>query len=161
LPLHAELSVELELVVGCLDNKDRMEWIVEKATELGAASISFVRSRYASPRALVLQRLEAKALNAMKQCRRAVLPTIREYQHLEDVLHATQAAQILVGDLDGNTPASVESSACILIGPEGGFDERERALIAADPRAQLWKLSPARLRADTAAVAMMSVAAAP
>ncbi len=159
LPNHGELHRTTRLAIGTLDNKERMEWLVEKATELGVSEICFIRSRFASARDLGHQRLMAKALAALKQCRRSVLPSIGEYQSVELFLADHRADMIVLADPEGSSQIELGASVSILVGPEGGFDDAERAAIRAVEGAQVVGLAPARLRAETAAIAALAFCA--
>ncbi len=153
---HGELGSNYQLVIGCLDNKDRMEWLVEKATELGIQGFHFVRTHFASQRPLHEARLKLKALSAVKQCKRSVLPFVREHQNLEDCLNALPDAHLLLADMNGQTPSVLKGDCVAIVGPEGGFHEHELQRIREHSRYHSWKLSPSRLRAETAALSMLA-----
>ncbi len=146
----------VRLAIGLLDNKDRMEWLVEKGTELGLREITFVHTRYSSKRPIAHSRLTAKAIAALKQCRRSYLPLINEATSLSQLLQSCTQDHLILADPLGELPIRTSGSVCAFVGPEGGFHEDERTLLLADPRSRSWKLSNSRLRAETAALSITS-----
>ncbi len=145
--------------------KERTDFIVEKATELGAAVIQPVRTEFTNSERIKLDRLRAHAVEATEQCGGTVVPEVRDIERLGDLLDrwpegrrlmfcdealAGEGAEVS-GALRGN------GSWAILIGPEGGFSEAERARLRALPFATAVSLGPRILRADTAAVAALAL----
>jgi len=141
--------------------RGRIDWLVEKATELGAARLVPVMTRRTVVERLNLERLRAHAVEAAEQCERTALPDLSRAEKLETVLRNWPAGRtLLVADEGGGIPIAEAVSpgpAAILIGPEGGFTEEERAAIAAVPQARSVSLGPRILRADTAAIAALSI----
>jgi 16S rRNA (uracil1498-N3)-methyltransferase len=141
--------------------RGRIDWLVEKATELGIARLVPVVTRRTIVDRLNLDRLRAHAVEAAEQCERTALPELTEPRKLEAVLRDWPEGRILLfADENGGEPlASVAAPgpAAILIGPEGGFTEEERAAIRALPFARPVSLGPRILRADTAAVAALTL----
>jgi 16S rRNA (uracil1498-N3)-methyltransferase len=141
--------------------RGRIDWMVEKATELGVARLVPVATRRSVVDRLNLDRLKAHAIEAAEQCERTALPEIAALERLESVLDAwpTERA-LLFADEGGGDPLSetcAPAPAAILIGPEGGFTDEERATISSHPQARPVSLGPRILRADTAAIAAVSV----
>ena len=141
--------------------RGRIDWLVEKATELGAARLAPVLTQRTIVDRLNLQRLRAHCIEAAEQCDRTALPEMAAPQRLEKVLRAWPDDRTLYfADETGGLPlarAAVPGAAAILIGPEGGFTEGEREAIRAIPAARAISLGPRILRADTAAAAAMAV----
>jgi 16S rRNA (uracil1498-N3)-methyltransferase len=139
--------------------RGRIDWIVEKATELGVARLVPVLTRRTIVERLNLDRLRAHAIEAAEQCERSALPELAEPQKLDKVLAAWPADRTLFfADEGGGEPFTASSGpAALLIGPEGGFTDDERAAIRAVPAARPISLGPRILRADTAAVAAISL----
>ncbi len=139
--------------------RGRIDWIIEKATELGVARLVPVLTRRTIVDRLNLDRLRAHAIEAAEQCERTALPELAEPQKLEKVLAAWPPDRTLFFADEGGGDAFAASSgpAAILIGPEGGFTDGERAAIRAVPAARPISLGPRILRADTAAVAAISL----
>ena len=140
--------------------RTQTDWLVEKATELGAARLVPVITQRTIAERVKLQRLEAIAIEAAEQCGRTRLPEIAEPVSLKQLLADRDPARLLYfADESGGKPASTVFSpgaALILIGPEGGFTGDERALIRAAPNAVAISLGPRILRAETAALAALA-----
>jgi 16S rRNA (uracil1498-N3)-methyltransferase len=139
--------------------RGRIDWLVEKATELGVARLVPVITRRTIVERVNLARLRAHAIEAAEQCERTALPALAEPQKLAALLDAWPADRILYfADEGGGAPfAPAPGPAAILIGPEGGFTDEERAAIRALPLARPISLGPRILRADTAALAAISL----
>ena len=141
--------------------RGRIDWLVEKATELGVARLVPVVTRRTIVDRLNLDRLRAHIVEAAEQCERTTLTELSEPRKLESVLGDWPADRaLLFADEAGGDPlggACAPPPAAILIGPEGGFADEERAAIRAVPRARAVSLGPRILRADTAALAAVSV----
>jgi 16S rRNA (uracil1498-N3)-methyltransferase len=141
--------------------RGRIDWLVEKATELGAARLVPVVTRRTIVDRLNLERLRAHAIEAAEQCERTALPELAEPRKLDALLRDWPAERSLYfADEGGGEPlgeAARPGPAAILIGPEGGFMDEEREAIRALPQARPISLGPRILRADTAAVAALSI----
>ncbi len=141
--------------------RGRIDWLVEKATELGVARLVPVITRRTTVDRVKDERLFAHAVEAAEQCDRTALPTLAEPQKLETLLRSWPAERSLIfADENGGQPmieAVSPGPAAILIGPEGGFTDEERALIRAVSQAIPVSLGPRILRADTAALAALTL----
>jgi len=136
------------------------DWLVEKATELGAARLVPVITRRTIVERVKLERLEVIAIEAAEQCGRTRLPDISEPLPLSHFLQFREASRPLYfADEAGGEPAAsafTSGPAAILTGPEGGFTADERAAIRAAPNAVPISLGPRILRAETAALAALA-----
>jgi len=135
------------------------DWLVEKATELGAARLIPVMTRRTVAERVKLERLEAIAIEAAEQCGRTVLPEIAEPQNLTRFLEQHPTRRLYFADEGGGEPAAdvfAPGPATILIGPEGGFTDEERALVRSASNAIPISLGPRILRAETAALAALA-----
>lgn len=136
------------------------DWLVEKATELGAARLIPVVTQRTIVERVRLERLEAIAIEAAEQCGRTTLPEIAEPQPLARFLaERDQARKLYFADEGGGDPAVAAirpGPATIVTGPEGGFTDDERAAIRAAPNAVPISLGPRILRAETAALAALT-----
>lgn len=143
--------------------RGRIDWVAEKASELGVARLVFVGTRRAVVDRLNLERLRAHMIEAAEQCERTALPRLDDLVPLARLLADWPDGRALFfADEEGGTPlaAAVRAHpgpAAILVGPEGGFEPGERAAIRALAAAIPVSLGPRILRADTAAVAAASV----
>jgi 16S rRNA (uracil1498-N3)-methyltransferase len=139
--------------------RGRIDWLVEKATELGVARLVPVLTRRTIVERLNLDRLRAHVVEAAEQCERTALTEVAEPQKLGPLLADWPAERILYfADETGGEPLSaVPGPAAILIGPEGGFTDEERAAIRNLPQARPVTLGPRILRADTAALAAVAL----
>lgn len=143
--------------------KDRFDLVLEKATELGAARIQPVITRRCVADKLNLDRARTITTEAAEQCARTALPKLASPIKLEALLRDWPTDRALFfSDEQGSegldeTFAENKGAAAILIGPEGGFDDEERAAIRAHPMARPLSLGPRILRGETAAIAALSV----
>ncbi len=139
----------------------RIDFLVEKATELGVARLVPVLTRRTNVERVKDERLHAHMVEAAEQCERTALPELADPVKLDALLARWPAERtLLFADETGGTPllgAVRASPAAILIGPEGGFTDEERAAIRACPAALAVSLGPRILRAETAALAAASV----
>jgi 16S rRNA (uracil1498-N3)-methyltransferase len=143
--------------------KGRIDWLAEKACELGVARLVPVLTRRSVVDKLNGERLRAHMIEAAEQCGRTALPDLGETMKLAALLKSwPEDRALFFADEAGGTPAleamqERRGPAAILIGPEGGFNEEERASIRALPQAVGISLGPRILRADTAAAAAVSL----
>jgi 16S rRNA (uracil1498-N3)-methyltransferase len=137
--------------------RGRIDWLVEKATELGVARLKPVLTRRTIVDRLNLERLRAHSVEAAEQCERTALPDLDAPMALDAALREWPGDRPLYfADEAGGVPlaeAAEPGPGAILIGPEGGFTDAERHAIRALAQAKPVSLGPRILRADTAAVA--------
>lgn len=140
----------------------RIDWLVEKATELGAARLIPVTTQRTIVERLNLDRLRAHIIEAAEQCGRTRLAELAEpvalARFLQDAVQDNPRALYFADENGGEPPASAfkPGSATILTGPEGGFTEDERTAIRAAPYAVAISLGPRILRAETAGMAALA-----
>lgn len=141
--------------------KGRIDWMAEKACELGVARFRPVITQRTVVDKLKHDRLRAHMIEAAEQCERTALPQLDEPVKLAALLRDWPADRALIfADEEGGAPmadAVKPGPAAILIGPEGGFTEGERSAIRAVPQAVRVSLGPRILRADTAMAAAVSL----
>jgi 16S rRNA (uracil1498-N3)-methyltransferase len=143
----------------------RLDYMVQKAVELGVGTIEPVMTRRTQVSRVNLERMRANVIEAAEQCGVLAVPEVREEQSLVKRLDGWDPAAPLVF-CDEDSPVADPLTALrtlggqpvgVLIGPEGGFDESERGALLRLPRVtRLW-LGPRILRADTAAVAALAL----
>jgi len=144
--------------------KDRFDLVLEKATELGAGRIQPLVTRRCVADKLNLERARAITTEAAEQCARTALPELAEPVKLDALLaNWPETRALFFADESGGEPAAAAfaqakgSPAAILTGPEGGFDDAERAAIRAHPAARPITLGPRILRGETAAIAALAL----
>lgn len=145
--------------------KDRMDFLIEKAVELGATGLRPVLTERTTTRTVNSERLRRQIVEAAEQCERFDLP----------VLHDPEPLAALLGWWPGEIPifACIERVAAshlkvvcgipgpraILVGPEGGFSASERETLLKHPALRPASLGPRILRAETAALAALALCA--
>jgi 16S rRNA (uracil1498-N3)-methyltransferase len=144
--------------------KARTDFIVEKATELGAARILPVQSAFTSAERIHQDRLQAHAVEAAEQCGGTYVPEVAALQSLDRVLADWPADRRILwcnehlsGVRDALPRGGAPGPWAVLVGPEGGFSQAEQARLAALPQVVPAGLGPRILRADTAAVAALTL----
>ncbi|MFN3990079.1 MAG: 16S rRNA (uracil(1498)-N(3))-methyltransferase [Erythrobacter sp.] len=161
--LRAREAVPDLWLCAALLKKDRFDLVLEKATELGAARIQPIITRRCVADKLNLERARAVTIEAAEQCARTALPDLAEPVKLMALLADwPEGRALFFADETGGAPAAgafaaQAGPAAILIGPEGGFDDTERAAIRAHAQARAISLGPRILRGETAAIAALSV----
>ncbi len=143
--------------------KARTDFIVEKAAEMGARKIQPVQTAYTNSDRVRQDRLQAHAVEAAEQCGGTFVPEVMPLEKLDRALDDWPAErnlmfcdETLVG-AQAELPDLPGGAWAILIGPEGGFSPAERERLHALPNACPVSLGPRILRADTAAVAAMTL----
>jgi len=144
------------IAVAPTKNFDRIEWFVEKATEVGIGGFAFINSRYSERKNLKLERIEKIVISAMKQSMKALRPAIQDltdfkkfvtqsFEGQKYICHCNPGKKPLL-----NTVCEPGTSVLVLIGPEGDFSPEEVAL-ALENGFQPVSLGDTRLRTETAA----------
>jgi 16S rRNA (uracil1498-N3)-methyltransferase len=142
--------------------KARTDFIVEKAVELGVARILPVQTRHTNSERVRQDRLQAHAIEAAEQCGATFVPPVADLAPLDRVLRDWPEGRRLYwcDEAAMGQPAHIlpaEGPAAILIGPEGGFSSEEAGRLRARPGVVPLSLGPRILRADTAAVAAITL----
>jgi len=163
-PGLAEPALEL-VVVQALSRGERMDQTLQKCTELGAAAFQLLVSERSGLK-LVGEKLERRlehwqgvVISACEQCGRARVPPVRAPLTLPDWLEREADGSRLVLDPDAETPLAgvrLAEKVQLAVGPEGGFDEREVALMRTRG-VQAVNLGPRVLRTETAAPAAVAI----
>jgi 16S rRNA (uracil1498-N3)-methyltransferase len=157
----------------------RLDYLVQKAVELGASRLQPVITRHTQVARVNLDRMRANAIEAAQQCGILSLPDVAEPVQFKTIVGRADAGRLLVfcdEDADVKDPVAALAAArpqaqallpveaarahlplAVLIGPEGGFDETERAALLKRPNVVRIALGPRILRADTAAVAALAL----
>ncbi|HEY1863934.1 MAG TPA: 16S rRNA (uracil(1498)-N(3))-methyltransferase [Roseiarcus sp.] len=144
----------------------RLDYMAQKAIEMGARSLRPVITRHTQVARVNLDRLRANAIEACEQCGVIWTPEIVAAQPLAEALKSWPAERLIVlcdeeaelaSPLDALGSVRADGGVGLLIGPEGGFADDERATILSAPRVLRLNLGPRILRADTAAVAALAL----
>jgi 16S rRNA (uracil1498-N3)-methyltransferase len=156
--LRAREDVPDFVLCAALLKKPNFDLVLEKATELGVAAIQPLVTRRCVADKLNAERAATIVTEAAEQCARTALPRVEPVVKLEALLRDWPTDRALFfADEQGGDPAAAAFAAhvgpaALLVGPEGGFDEDERALIRAHPQARAITLGPRILRGETASI---------
>ncbi|HSR69165.1 MAG TPA: 16S rRNA (uracil(1498)-N(3))-methyltransferase [Acidobacteriota bacterium] len=169
--LESETESPLHIVLAqALVKKDKFEWVIQKATELGVRRIvpliterTEVRPRPASAQRK-MRRWHKILVDALKQSGRLSLPQLEEPQDLAQFCAGDQSQARLVLDEEGNLAwsqaleafPSPPASCTVYIGPEGGWDDRDRQVFASHDLPRI-RLGPRTLRTETAPVCALTL----
>jgi 16S rRNA (uracil1498-N3)-methyltransferase len=148
----------------------RLDYMAQKAVEMGASRLQPVLTRHGQVARVNLDRMRANAIEAAEQCGILTLPEVGEPVALDRLLAERDPARLLVfcdEDAEVKDPVAALSAArprdtaapalAVLVGPEGGFADDERAALLRVPNVVRLALGPRILRADTAAVAALAL----
>ncbi len=161
LSTHEDLhwSYGVEIAVAPTKNLDRMEWFLEKATEMGLDRFIPLKCRFSERKELKTERMRRIAVSAMKQSLKATIPVIEEMQDIKHFLQEPFDGQKFVAHCFADQPRQLLSKMIcpnekvrVLIGPEGDFSPEEIDL-AIKNGYQAISLGEQRLRTETAALA--------
>ncbi|MCF0179968.1 MAG: 16S rRNA (uracil(1498)-N(3))-methyltransferase [Bacteroidales bacterium] len=149
----------VELAVAPTKNLDRMEWFIEKATEMGIDRFVPLKCRFSERKELKTERIKKIAISAMKQSLKATLPQIEEMIDIKTYLKEEFDGQKFIAHCIKDAPRKLLSKEIkpgakvrVLIGPEGDFSEEEIQM-ALDNGYVSVSLGEQRLRTETAALA--------
>lgn len=138
----------------------KLEWVIEKGTEIGAHSFLLYCADYSEKNSLSehqIERLRHLSISALKQSGRLYLPALEVLPHLESVL--SKEGDLIFGDIRDSAPLlsslELKTSTLFITGPEKGFSKRELLLL--DQKAKGFRINPHTLRAETAAIAGLSI----
>jgi 16S rRNA (uracil1498-N3)-methyltransferase len=142
----------------------RLDYMVQKATELGARRLRPVMTRRTIAERVNLDRMRANAIEAAEQCNLVFVPEVLEPLPLDKALQQWDAKRRLIF-CDETAPianpmqalAALSPPAAVLVGPEGGFTDEERALLKRLPFVTALSLGPRIMRADTVAIAALAL----
>ena len=143
--------------------KARTDFIVEKAAEMGARRILPVQTDFTNSERIRQDRLQAHAVEAAEQCGGTFVPEVADLTSLSALLKdwPEDRRLMLCDEAEAGAARALGDAPrgpwAILIGPEGGFSQAERARLHALPFVHVISLGPRILRADTAAVAAMTL----
>lgn len=143
----------IHIAIAPTKNIDRIEYLVEKAVEIGVSEISFILCQNSERKVIKIDRIERIAISAMKQSLKAYLPKINELKSLNEFALTVQNSQKLYAHLSEKARSLMEielgNDVLILIGPEGDFDPSELSMMEKANFTQV-SLGASRLRTETA-----------
>ena len=146
----------LHLAIAPTKNADRMEWLLEKAIEIGICSLTFLQCDHSERTHLNLERLQRLAIAALKQSQTTWLPPLKTMKFTDFIQQNidTQADKFIAWCDENNQRQLVDMprqfpEMILLIGPEGDFSEEEIALARESGYTEV-KLGDRRLRTETA-----------
>jgi 16S rRNA (uracil1498-N3)-methyltransferase len=128
-----EKPFRIHLAIAPTKNIDRIEWMIEKLGEMGVDEVSFIRTEHSERSKLRIDRLEKKAISAMKQCGSAFLMKINDLTPFKNFLTTRSEDLRYIAHVDSKHPylttiVKAKKSVVLLIGPEGDFSESELVL---------------------------------
>jgi len=124
-------NYSIHIAIAPTKSHDRVEWFVEKAVEIGAEEISFILTDHSERKNIKLNRINKRAISAMKQSLKAFLPKINDIVPLRDFMTKCNNNEKYIGYLNKGKNshlmqfATAKSDYCMLIGPEGDFSSSE------------------------------------
>lgn len=157
----ARRDFRIHIAIAPTKNADRIEWFIEKATEIGVDQISFMLCKNSERKSVNFDRLEKVAVSAMKQSQQAWLPRLSEMTAYKEIL-LTAADQKFIAYVDASNPKQLHALAkpqkkyLVLIGPEGDFSKEELELAEKNAFEKVG-LGPNRLRTETAGISAVQV----
>ncbi len=154
---HQQVNTKpkLHIAIAPTKNNDRLEWFIEKATELGITEITPILCDHSERKVIKTDRLQKRAISAMKQSLKAKLPTINEAISLSKLIEKPSSAEKFIAHCYEENQqhfknAYTKGKDClILIGPEGDFSKNEINLALANNISPI-SFGTSRLRSETA-----------
>lgn len=146
----------ITLFFGLIDDKNRIEILIEKATELGVKEIYPVYCKNSQFKKFDIKRAEKKAIAAIKQSERSILPKINEIINFKEMIRKFNDFEIsLLADIKGDENLGIyNKNISICVGPEGGFSQEE--FLDLNKKTVKLKVGNSVLRTETAAIALLS-----
>lgn len=144
----------IHLAIAPTKNADRMEWLIEKLSEIGVDKVTFIQTQHSERKKLRLDRLEKKAISAMKQSGNPFLIQLSELTSLDQLLASETSDIKLIAHVDDSyeyitSKVKPDRSVSILIGPEGDFS-RDEVIKAKNAGFETVSLGQNTLRTETA-----------
>lgn len=147
------------LALGVIKKRDRLEFAIEKAVELGAWEIVLFNADHSERNRINSERVETQIISAFKQSGRFWLPKLTVFNSLDEIYDQYVVSNFLMAHVDADQdkkPTKLNDGNNVLfVGPEGGFSEREKELHLSKG-GELVSLGSNRLRAETAAMTFLS-----
>lgn len=157
---YCEAEKVVTLAMPILDNRDRFEFALEKAVELGIKHFIPFYSQFCQRKTINHQRLEKKAIAAMKQSNRSIMPIIDKPKSLRKLSETFSSYKtVLLADFDAYNVFNlkIEFPALCIVGPEGGFTTEELSFLKSMSNVHTFFLGNSILRSETASIALLSL----
>ena len=152
-------NISIHIALSPLKNISRFEWFVEKATELGVSQITPIVCEHSEKKKVNTERLERILISSLKQSNQFFKPKINSINTFENFILKSED-QLLIANLRTSNKLSekliTKPNICLMIGPEGGFSDREIDLAKKQGIKEV-TLGNSRLRSETAAIYGMSI----
>ncbi len=145
----------IHIAIAPTKNLDRIEWFVEKAVEIGIDELSFIKCKNSERPQLKIERIEKKAISAMKQSLKYRIPKINVLKDFNSFISEKRNEEKFIAFVDSSNPlhlkhaAGLKSKYLVLIGPEGDFTSKELDM-ALTQNFKKVSLGRSRLRTETA-----------
>lgn len=152
----------IHLAVAPTKNLDRMEWLAEKATEVGVDELSFLNCRFSERKILKLERIGKIVVSAMKQSLKGIMPRLNEMEDFKKFIQTPREGRKFIAHCQGTSKAFLRDVLCsgeevtLLIGPEGDFSPEEVEMAHAAGYEAV-SLGNSRLRTETAALVGVTI----
>ncbi len=153
----ADFSPKLHIAIAPTKNIDRVEFFIEKATELGISEITFINTDNSERKNINIDKIRKQSISASKQSLRTYFPKINDLTKLKDFLKTINPKKTFVAHCDNRfdrknlQDIEITDEITILIGPEGDFSENE-IISLIDLKIKSIKLGNQRLRTETAGI---------
>ena len=160
---YGELKNKITVAICQIQSRERLEFLVEKAVELGVVEIIIVHCDYSQKINISEERLKNKAIAALKQSHRSVLPQIKFEKSIQSLISNIDKNIIpilLDENVDSPIKENITKDAIIFVGCEGGFSKSEIDAFNQIENLRRWNLGNRRLRAETAAIKAISILSA-
>ena len=152
-------KVSIHIAISPLKNPSRIEWFVEKATEIGVKQITPIITKHSEKKRLNYERLERIAISSLKQSNQFFKPQINQIENFSDFIVNNKEQKIMANLKTKNVLKKdliVSDKLCLIIGPEGGFSDDEIQEAKKNKISEV-SFGENRLRSETAAIFGLSI----
>ena len=152
-------KVSIHIAISPLKNPSRIEWFVEKATEIGVEQITPIITKHSEKKRLNYERLERIAISSLKQSNQFFKPQINQIENFSDFIVNNKEQKIMANLKTKNVLKKdliVSDKLCLIIGPEGGFSDDEIQEAKKNKISEV-SFGESRLRSETAAIFGLSI----